>query len=51
VQRAEGYEATLVARIPIFERGEPTGAKQGGRLTLAKSVAFALFAQLPMYYS
>lgn len=29
VQRAEGYEATLVARVPIFERGEPTGAKPG----------------------
>jgi hypothetical protein len=27
VQLAEGYEATLVAGFPIFERGEPTGAK------------------------
>ena len=29
VQRAEGYEATLVAGIPVFERGEPTGARPG----------------------
>jgi N-acyl-D-aspartate/D-glutamate deacylase len=29
VQRAEGYEATLVAGIPVFERGEHTGAKPG----------------------
>ena len=29
VQRAEGYAATLVAGIPIFERGEHTGAKPG----------------------
>jgi N-acyl-D-aspartate/D-glutamate deacylase len=29
VQRAEGYEATLVAGTPIFERGEPTGARPG----------------------
>lgn len=29
VQRAEGYEVTLVAGIPVFERGEPTGAKPG----------------------
>ena len=29
VQRAEGYEATLVAGIPVFECGEHTGAKPG----------------------
>ncbi|MGC2200293.1 MAG: amidohydrolase family protein [Stellaceae bacterium] len=29
VQRAEGYEATLVAGTPVFERGEPTGARPG----------------------
>ena len=29
VQRAEGYEATLVAGVPIFERGEYTGATPG----------------------
>jgi len=29
VQRAEGYETTLVAGIPVFERGEHTGAKPG----------------------
>jgi len=29
VQRAEGYAATLVAGIPVFERGEHTGAKPG----------------------
>jgi N-acyl-D-amino-acid deacylase len=29
VQRAAGYEATLVAGTPVFERGEHTGAKPG----------------------
>jgi N-acyl-D-amino-acid deacylase len=29
VQRVEGYEATLVAGTPIFERGERTGAMPG----------------------
>src|SRR2546423_12937952 len=29
VQRVEGYEATLVAGQPIFERGEATGAMPG----------------------
>jgi N-acyl-D-amino-acid deacylase len=29
VQRAAGYETTLVAGTPIFERGEPTGARPG----------------------
>ena len=29
VQRVDGYEATLVAGIPIFERGEHTGAMPG----------------------
>jgi N-acyl-D-amino-acid deacylase len=29
VQRVEGYEATLVAGTPVFERGEYTGAKPG----------------------
>jgi len=29
VQRAEGYAATLVAGTPVFERGEPTGARPG----------------------
>jgi N-acyl-D-aspartate/D-glutamate deacylase len=29
VQRAEGYEATLVAGTPVFEKGEHTGAQPG----------------------
>jgi N-acyl-D-amino-acid deacylase len=29
IQRVEGYEATLVAGTPIFERGEHTGAMPG----------------------
>jgi N-acyl-D-amino-acid deacylase len=29
IQRVEGYEATLVAGTPIFERGEHTGALPG----------------------
>jgi len=29
VQRADGYEATIAAGIPIFERGEHTGAMPG----------------------
>jgi N-acyl-D-amino-acid deacylase len=38
VQRVEGYEATLVAGEPIFERGEHTGALPG-RLVRAGRVA------------
>jgi N-acyl-D-aspartate/D-glutamate deacylase len=29
VQRVEGYRATLVAGMPIFEHGEETGARPG----------------------
>jgi N-acyl-D-amino-acid deacylase len=29
IQRVEGYEATLVAGAPIFERGQHTGAMPG----------------------
>jgi N-acyl-D-aspartate/D-glutamate deacylase len=29
IQRVEGYEATLVAGTPIFERGQHTGAMPG----------------------
>ena len=29
VQRVDGYEATLVAGTPIFERGKHTGALPG----------------------
>ena len=29
VQRVDGYEATLVAGVPIFERGAHTGAMPG----------------------
>jgi len=29
VQRVDGYESTLAAGIPIFERGEHTGAMPG----------------------
>ena len=29
MQKVEGYEATLVAGMPIFERGEHTGAMPG----------------------
>lgn len=29
VQRAEGYETTLVAGMPVFEQGEHTGATPG----------------------
>jgi N-acyl-D-aspartate/D-glutamate deacylase len=29
VQRVDGYEATLVTGIPVFERGEHTGARPG----------------------
>ena len=35
VQRVNGYEATIAAGIPIFERGEHTGAMPG-RLVRAK---------------
>jgi len=44
VQRVEGYEATLVAGAPIFERGEHTGALPGklvraGRMGEASAAA------------
>ena len=44
VQRVEGYEATLVAGEPIFERGEHTGALPG-RLVRAGRVGAALAAE------
>ena len=42
VQRVTGYEATLVAGTPIFERGEHTGALPGklvraGRISESKA--------------
>ena len=43
VQRVEGYEATLVAGVPIFERGEHTGALPG-RLVRAGRDSAANFA-------
>jgi len=43
VQRVEGYEATLVAGEPIFERGEHTGALPG-RLVRAGRDGAANFA-------
>ena len=44
VQRVEGYEATLVAGEPIFERGEHTGAMPG-RLVRAGRDTAALAAE------
>ncbi len=29
VQRVDGYEATIVAGVPVFERGQETGARPG----------------------
>jgi N-acyl-D-amino-acid deacylase len=43
VQRVEGYEATLVAGTPIFERGEHTGAMPG-RLVRAGANRRGLYA-------
>jgi N-acyl-D-aspartate/D-glutamate deacylase len=43
IQRVEGYEATLVAGTPVFERGEHTGALPG-RLVRAGSEKQALHA-------
>ena len=43
VQRVEGYQATLVAGTPIFERGEHTGAMPG-KLVRAGREAQALHA-------
>jgi transposase len=37
VQRVEGYEATLAAGIPIFERGEHTGAMPGRLLRAGRN--------------
>jgi N-acyl-D-amino-acid deacylase len=44
VQRVEGYETTLVAGTPIFERGEHTGAMPG-RLVRAGRDSAALAAE------
>jgi N-acyl-D-amino-acid deacylase len=44
VQRVEGYEATLVAGTPIFERGEHTGAMPG-RLVRAGHESAVLAAE------
>ncbi len=41
VQRVEGYEATLVAGTPIFERGEPTGALPGKLVRAGRVGEFA----------
>jgi N-acyl-D-amino-acid deacylase len=43
IQRVDGYEATLVAGTPIFERGEHTGALPG-KLVRAGGGAQALHA-------
>ena len=44
VQRVEGYEATMVAGTPIFERGEHTGAMPG-RLVRAGRESAVLAAE------
>ena len=44
VQRVEGYEATIVAGTPIFERGEHTGALPG-KLVRAGRVGMAMAAE------
>jgi N-acyl-D-aspartate/D-glutamate deacylase len=44
VQRVDGYEATLVAGEPIFERGEHTGALPG-RLVRAGRDGMAMAAE------
>jgi N-acyl-D-aspartate/D-glutamate deacylase len=43
IQRVEGYEATLVAGTPIFQRGEHTGALPG-KLVRAGRIARAMQA-------
>jgi N-acyl-D-amino-acid deacylase len=44
VQRVEGYETTMVAGTPIFERREPTGAMPG-RLVRARREPAAIAAE------
>ena len=44
VQRVAGYEATICAGTPIFERGEHTGALPG-KLVRAGRVAQAIAAE------
>jgi len=44
VQRVEGYEATMVAGTPVFERGEHTGAMPG-RLVRAGCESAVLAAE------
>jgi N-acyl-D-amino-acid deacylase len=45
IQRVEGYEATLVAGQPIFERGEHTGALPGKLVRAGRSGAAAQAAE------
>jgi len=44
VQRVEGYEATLVAGLPIFEHGEHTGAMPGKLVRAGRASATATAA-------
>jgi N-acyl-D-aspartate/D-glutamate deacylase len=44
VQRVEGYEATLVAGVPIFEHGEHTGAMPGRLVRAGRASATATAA-------
>jgi N-acyl-D-amino-acid deacylase len=44
VQRVEGYEATLVAGVPIFEHGEHTGAMPGKLVRAGQASAAATAA-------
>ena len=45
IQRVEGYEATLVAGKPIFERGEHTGALPGKLIRAGRNEAAAQAAE------
>ena len=45
VQRVTGYEATLVAGQPIFERGEHTGALPGKLVRAGRNEAAAQAAE------
>jgi N-acyl-D-aspartate/D-glutamate deacylase len=44
VQKVEGYQATLCAGVPIFEKGEHTGALPGKLVRAGRDSAAARVA-------
>ena len=47
LQRAEGYDATIVSGIPVYRQGEATGALPGRLVRGAKAVPATLGSDGP----